>query len=116
MYQTQRPVGVTVPQGQHTTRTDKADLTVEHVMPIEFFAAQYVEKGKVRNGLFCLTNDTYYLAENGESWVNNLKELSSKLSDNFRAVHTAQKAGNDEVPSEDLVDITAQRFSASDKG
>jgi hypothetical protein len=104
-----RPVGVKIPDGQLHDRSDKADLTVEHLIPMEFFGAQYVENGKLKAGLFVQSGGRFYLAPNGEQWISGMRELSEALTNNVRVIYDRIKGGPlKDVPLEDTVDIIAQ--------
>jgi len=103
-----RPVGVKIPEGQINDRSDKADLTVEHLLPIEFFAAQYVENGKIKQGLFCHSNGVFYMAPNGDQWLAGMRPLSEKLTTNVRHAYEAMKGAiPEDVPVTDTVDVIA---------
>ena len=108
-----RPVGVKIPVDQNTEQSNKPDLTIENIAPIEFLAAQYVEKGKIKVGLFCLSGGVFYLAPEGDTWLQKMRPLSEKLTNNVRdAYDRMYGASPAEVPSEDVVDIIAQTMAA----
>ena len=108
-----RPVGVKVPDGQLYDRSDKADLTVEHLLKMEFFAAQYVENGKLKSGLIVQSGGHFYLAPNGSTWLAGMRELSAKMTDNVKALYDQTTSGSiEDVPIEDTVDIIAQATAA----
>lgn len=103
-----RHVGVKTPEGQIHDRSDKADLTVEHLMPMEFFGAQYVENGKLKTGLVVQSGGKFYLAPNGGQWLADMRELSEALTGNVKAIYDRIKGGPlEDVPHEDAVDIIA---------
>lgn len=109
-----RHVGVKTPEGQIHDKSDKADLTVEHLMPMEFFGAQYVENGKLKTGLVVQSGGKFYLAPNGSQWLADMRELSKALTSNVKPLYDKLKGGliDEDVPVEDNVDIIAQATAA----
>jgi len=108
-----RPVGVKIPDGQLHDKSDKADLTVEHLLKMEFFAAQYVENGKLKAGLVVHSGGRFYLAPNGSTWLAGMRELSEKMTNNVKSLYERTQSGPLEgVPVEDTVDIIAQATAA----
>lgn len=107
-----RVVGVTIPEGQNTERSNLPDLTIVNLAPLEFFAAQYVENGKLRMGMYIKAGNVTYLDPDGERWVNRLRQLSDKLAKNF-GVKYAQMHGVQpgDVPLEDSVDVVAKELT-----
>lgn len=115
MFQPQgRQVGVMIPAGQLTEeqRTNLPDLTIINLLPLEMFAAQYVEGGRVVAGHFVKSGDDFYLDPNGRQWLNNLRPLSAKLKESaaegYRKLKGAVPA---ELPTTDQVDIVAEEVA-----
>ena len=115
MFNTQtRPVGVKIPEGQLSERSDLPSLTLVHLMPLEFMAAQYVDKaGKKVTGLFVKNGEDWYQAPNGDQWLAQFRTLSPKMDENAKAMY-AKITGvpdNADVPLEDNVDVIAGETS-----
>jgi hypothetical protein len=107
----QRPVGVKIPEDQTTDRTNKPDLHVENLLPMEFFAMQYVEKGKMKMGLVAHSGGQFYLAPSGSEWLAGMRPLSDKLVKNlkphFERLRGPEPIDPTGVPTSDDVDIVA---------
>jgi len=110
--QGQRPVGVKIPDHQDTTQSSNPDLTIENIAPIEFYAVEYVEKGKVVMGLFCLSGGEFYLAPEGSTWLKSMRHATVKISENLRSAVDRIKGKVVDVPSEDVVDVIAASSSS----
>ncbi len=111
----QRPVGVKIADSQTTDFTSDPDLTLKNLAPIEFFAAQYVEKGRLRTALFCHSGGMFYLAPEGDSWLQKMRPLSERLTANVKEIFERRnKSAADvaaSVPRQDAVDVIAESMS-----
>jgi hypothetical protein len=97
---------VKIPEGQINERTDRPDLTISHMLPMEFFAAQYVEANKLKSGLFVLSGGQFYLAPSGAEWLAGMRPLSDKMAANAQELYDRVHGGvPGDVPTEDIVDI-----------
>jgi hypothetical protein len=112
----QRPVGVKIPEGQLSERSDLPSLTLVHLMPLEFMAAQYVDKsGKKVVGLFVKNGKDWYQAPNGDQWLSQFRALSPKMEENAKAMYAKNTGITDttDVPLEDNVDVIAGETAGS---
>lgn len=106
-----RPVGVKIPEGQLSERTDLPSLTLVHLVPMEFLAAQYVDKsGKMVTGLFVKSGSDWYQAPNGEQWLAQFRPLSPKMEANAKEKYSKLTGKSDitDVPLTDNVDVIAE--------
>lgn len=108
MLTSHRHVGVKIPQDQLTEQTDKPNLHVAHAFPVQFYAAQYVENGKLKMGLFFEMNGDIYLSPNSDEWLGRLSRCNPKLAKNIKEkLETLSGVPPEEVPIEDNVDVVA---------
>lgn len=109
-----RHVGVMIPEGQLTEPSNLPDLTVTGFTSLNFFAVEYVERGKKQQGLVVDANGTLYLAPNGMQWLTGMRELSEKLGRNVKdGIARTQGVAPEDVPTEDNVDVIAQEIAVA---
>lgn len=103
-----RPVGVKIPEHQNTDRTDRPDFSVISMVPLELFAAQYVENGRVKMGLFCHSGGTFYMVPDGEPWLQKFRTLRKEMVVNVQHIYESLKGKTPEdIPLHDTVDVVA---------
>lgn len=114
MHSAQRPLGVTIPQGQRRgdeiPAGDLPSLSVHNFSRLEMFVGRYVDKtGKLVPGLYVKRGDDFYLDPNGPHWLGTLQELSKDHVTNVRREYErlTNSTPVDAVPSEDAVDVVA---------
>ena len=109
-----RPVGVMIPEGQNKQPSNLAELTVTSVNKLEFFGVTYVEKSKLTPGLVVRDMEgNLYLAPGGLQWVQGLRPLSDKLTNNVKELLLhLEGTPPEDVPIEDNVDVIAGDMAA----
>jgi hypothetical protein len=110
----QRPLGVTIPQGQLQNREDDDrpklgnPRTVRNAVRANFVAIEYTDiNGKFHTDVVLEVGNQLYMPPNSEQWTVQLKPLADWLLKGTKALLDAQRpVSAGEVPVEDKVDIT----------
>ena len=106
--QSHRGVGVKIPDGQLHDRSDAPDLTVLDLAPLELRAGRYVERGKIKMGLFAKVGDVWHLTPDGDNWLQRCRQTSAALTKNLKEAEGKFKGVSaEDVPTTDAVDIIA---------
>jgi hypothetical protein len=104
---------VKIPEGQLTEPSNLPDLTITGLTGLEFFAIEYVERGKKQSGLVVNANGILYLAPNGMQWLTGMRPLSDKLTKNVNdALDRVRGVAPEDVPVEDNVDVIAEELAS----
>ncbi len=108
-----RHVGVMVPKNQGLAASSAPDLTVLSMTDLQFFAVEYADNGKAKQGLIVSAGGILHMAPNGMEWLGKMLPLSEKFAGNIQEVidrHNGAPVEN--IPKEDTVDIIAEDMAS----
>jgi hypothetical protein len=98
-----------LPQGVKKNAPEQisaAPQSVAHVIPAQFYAVQYGDAQGLQHSVIALkVGDTWYLPKDADAYAANLRPCAKWLQDKLTKIVGTGEAKNEELPSEDAVQV-----------